>query len=141
MLHRIVYFCGAYQYAPHKSSILWRIFFIRHRIPTIMWSIFFMRHRNIIVEHAFLNAPWSPFLSIRVFLVVHIFFSCHLTKFMWASVREILGCNWNRGNGVPSHLSWSLGNFMYTSIVYFSAQCWILWNIHNKITSEGKLIG
>ena len=25
----------------------------------------------------------------------HIFFSCHLAKFMWSAVRELLSCTWN----------------------------------------------
>jgi hypothetical protein len=31
-----------------------------------------MRHINTFVEHAILNARQNPFLSIRVFLVVHL---------------------------------------------------------------------
>jgi hypothetical protein len=25
----------------------------------------------------------------------HIFFECHLARFMWSAVRELLGCSWN----------------------------------------------
>jgi hypothetical protein len=72
----------------------------------------------------------------------HIFFSCHLARFMWAGVRELLGCNWNpAGAGDFVALAHRLPGPLRRLVWFtFAAQSWALWNIRNKLTIEGKLI-
>jgi hypothetical protein len=72
----------------------------------------------------------------------HIFFSCHLARFMWAGVRELLSCSWNpAGAGDFVALAQGLsGRFRRLVWFTFAAQSWALWNIRNKLTLEGKLI-
>ena len=66
-----------------------------------------------------------------------------MARFMWAGVRELLQCVWNPAGaggfiaisqGLPGPL-WRLAWFS------FAAQCWTLWNIRNKLTIEGIVIG
>jgi hypothetical protein len=65
----------------------------------------------------------------------HIFFTCPMASFMWAGIRDILHCDWNpAGQG----LSCSFRRLVWFTFV---AQSWALWNIRNKLTIEGKLIG
>jgi hypothetical protein len=73
----------------------------------------------------------------------HIFFLCPMARFMWAGVRELLRCDWNpAGAGdfiaLANGLSGPLRRLVWFT---FAAQCWSLWNIRNKLTIEGKLIG
>jgi hypothetical protein len=72
----------------------------------------------------------------------HIFFRCHLARFMWAGVRELLSCNSNpTGVGdfttLVQGLSFSLRRLSWFT---FAALCWMLWNIRNKLAMEGKTI-
>jgi hypothetical protein len=67
----------------------------------------------------------------------------NVTAFMWAGVRELLRCDWNpAGAGdfiaLANGLSGPLRRLVWFT---FAAQCWSLWNIRNKLTIEGKLIG
>jgi hypothetical protein len=73
----------------------------------------------------------------------HIFFGCHLAKFLWAGVRELLKCDWNpSGIGHFITLAQNLSGPLRSLVWYtFAAQCWALWIIRNKLTIEGKLIG
>jgi hypothetical protein len=73
----------------------------------------------------------------------HIVFKCSLARFLWAGVRELLHCSWNPA-GVGDFLAISHGlSGAYRRIVWFSfaALAWTLWNIRNKLTMEGVLIG
>jgi hypothetical protein len=72
----------------------------------------------------------------------HIFFSCHLARYMWAGVRELLGCNWNlAGAGDFVAIAHRLpGPFRRLVWFTFAAQSWALWNIRNMLMIEGKLI-
>jgi hypothetical protein len=73
----------------------------------------------------------------------HIFFTCPLAGFMWAGIRDILHCDWNPA-GAGEFLAIAqglLGPFRRLVWFTFAAQCWALWNIRNKLTIEGKLIG
>ena len=72
----------------------------------------------------------------------HIFFSCHLAKFLWAGVRELLACSWNP-SGIGEFLSLAQGlQGPLRRLVWFTfaAQCWALWNIRNKLAIEGVVI-
>jgi hypothetical protein len=73
----------------------------------------------------------------------HIFFSCHLARFMWAGARELLHCDWNpAGAGAFIATSQRLSGRLRRLVWFtFAAQCWTLWNIRNKLAIEGKLIG
>jgi hypothetical protein len=73
----------------------------------------------------------------------HIFFACHLARFMWAGARELLGTSWNpAGAGDFIALAQGLpGPLRRIAWFTFAAQCWALWNIRNKLTIEGTLIG
>jgi hypothetical protein len=73
----------------------------------------------------------------------HIFFNCHLAKFLWAGIREILSCTWNpTGVGdfiaIVQGLSGRLRRLAWFT---FAAQCWMLWNVRNKLAIEGKVLG
>jgi hypothetical protein len=72
----------------------------------------------------------------------HIFFSCHLARFMWAGVRELLSCDWNpAGAGDFVALAQGLSGRLRRLVWFtFAAQSWALWNIRNKLTLKGKLI-
>jgi hypothetical protein len=72
----------------------------------------------------------------------HIFFRCHLARFLWAGVRELLPCSWNlTGVGdfitIAQGLSATLRRIAWFT---FAALCLSLWNIHNKLAMEGKTI-
>jgi hypothetical protein len=72
----------------------------------------------------------------------HIFFGCNLARFMWAGVRELLGCDWNPAGagqflGLVQGLSGALRRLVWFT---FAAQSWALWNIRNKLAIEGRLI-
>ena len=72
----------------------------------------------------------------------HIFFSCHLAKFLWAGVRELLACTWNPA-GVGDFLSIAQGlqgPLRRLAWFSFAALSWALWNIRNKLAIEGSLI-
>jgi hypothetical protein len=73
----------------------------------------------------------------------HIFFACHLARFMWEGARELLGTVWNpAGAGNFIALAQGLAGPLCRIVWFtFAAQCWALWNIRNKLTIEGKLIG
>jgi RsiW-degrading membrane proteinase PrsW (M82 family) len=66
-----------------------------------------------------------------------------MAQFMWAGIREILQCGWNpAGAGDFLAIAEGLsGPFRRLVWFTFAAQCWALWNIRNKLTIEGKLIG
>jgi hypothetical protein len=73
----------------------------------------------------------------------HIFFKCHLARFVWAGVRELLPCNWNpTGVGdfiaIVQGLSGPLRRLAWFA---FAALGWTLWNTRNKLAIEGKVIG
>nr|XP_051229140.1 uncharacterized protein LOC127346942 [Lolium perenne] len=73
----------------------------------------------------------------------HIVFNCSLARFMWAGVRELVHCSWNPA-GVGDFLAICHGlSGAYRRVVWFSfaALAWALWNIRNKLTMEGVLIG
>jgi hypothetical protein len=72
----------------------------------------------------------------------HIFISCHLGRFIWAGVRELLSCSWNpAGAGDFVALAQGLSGRLRRLVwLTFAAQSWALWNIRNKLTLEGKLI-
>jgi hypothetical protein len=73
----------------------------------------------------------------------HIFFKCALARFLWAGVRELLHCSWNpAGAGDFLAISHGLAG-AYRRVVWYSfaALAWALWNIRNKLTMEGVLIG
>jgi hypothetical protein len=73
----------------------------------------------------------------------HIFFTCPMSRFMWAGIRDILQCGWNpAGAGECLAIAEGLlGPFRRLVWFTFAAQCWARWNICNKLTIEGKLIG
>jgi hypothetical protein len=73
----------------------------------------------------------------------HIFFNSSLAGFMWAGIRDILHYDWNSaGAGEFLTIAQGLsGPFRRLVWFTFAAQCWALWNIRNKLTIEGKLIG
>jgi hypothetical protein len=62
---------------------------------------------------------------------------------MWAGVRELLHCS-RKPAGAGDFLAISHGlSGAYRRVVWFSfaALAWALWNIQNKLTMEGVLIG
>ncbi|KAK1615991.1 hypothetical protein QYE76_021508 [Lolium multiflorum] len=72
----------------------------------------------------------------------HIFFTCHIAKFMWAGIRELLACSWDPAGAadfvaIANGLS---GRFRRIAWFTFAAQSWALWNIRNKLAIEGSLI-
>ncbi|KAK1693054.1 hypothetical protein QYE76_009751 [Lolium multiflorum] len=72
----------------------------------------------------------------------HIFFTCHIAKFMWAGIRDLLSCSWNPAGAadfiaIANGLSGRLRRIAWFT---FAAQCWTLWNIRNKLAIEGSLI-
>jgi hypothetical protein len=72
----------------------------------------------------------------------HIFFRCHLARFLWAGVRELLPCSWNP-TGVGDFITIAQGlSVPLRRIAWFTfaALCWSLWNIRNKLAMEGKMI-
>jgi hypothetical protein len=73
----------------------------------------------------------------------HIFFTCHLAKFMWAGVRELHPCNWNPTGvvefiAIVQGLSGPLRRLAWFA---FAALGRTLWNTRNKLAIEGKVIG
>jgi hypothetical protein len=73
----------------------------------------------------------------------HIFFACPLAGFMWAEIRDILHRDWNP-TGAGDFLAIAQGlSGPFCRLVWFAfvAKCWALWNIRNKLTIEGKMIG
>jgi hypothetical protein len=73
----------------------------------------------------------------------HIFFTCPLLGFMRAGIRDVLQCDRNP-LGADEFLAIAQGlSGPFHRLVWFTfaAQCWALWNIRNKLTIEGKLIG
>jgi hypothetical protein len=63
--------------------------------------------------------------------------------FMWAGIRDVLHCDWNplragKFLAIAQALSGTFRRLVWFASV---AQCWALWNIHNKLTIGGKLIG
>ena len=72
--------------------------------------------------------------------VEHIFFTCHLARFMWAGIREMLEVPWDP----RSRLEWLhiLEGFRSKSRrflwVLFSAMSWAIWTTRNKFTIEAK---
>jgi hypothetical protein len=73
----------------------------------------------------------------------HIFFTCHMASFMWAGVRELLHCDWNpAGAGDFIALAQGLAGPLRRLVWFtFATLSWSLWNIRNKLTIEGKMIG
>ena len=72
----------------------------------------------------------------------HIFFKCHLATFMWACIRDLLGCSWNPA-GAGSFLAISQGLSGRTrrlAWVCFAALCWSLWLIRNKMVFEHTFV-
>jgi hypothetical protein len=72
----------------------------------------------------------------------HIFFTCHIAKFMWAGIRDLLSCSWNPAGAadfiaIANGLSGRLRRIAWFT---FAAQCWTLWNIRNKLAIESSLI-
>jgi hypothetical protein len=62
---------------------------------------------------------------------------------MWAGIRDVLQCDRNPV-GADEFLAIAQGlSGPFHRLVWFTfvAQCWALWNIRNKLTIEGKLIG
>jgi hypothetical protein len=62
---------------------------------------------------------------------------------MWAEIQDVLQCDWNPAGAdeflaIAQDLS---GPFRRLVWFTFMAQCLALWNICNKLTIEGKLIG
>jgi hypothetical protein len=72
----------------------------------------------------------------------HIFFSCHLARFLWAGVRELLSCTWDpTGVGDFISLVQGLSGPLRRLAWYaFAALGWTLWNTRNKLALEGKVI-
>jgi hypothetical protein len=72
----------------------------------------------------------------------HIFFSCSTAQFVWAVLRQLLGCNWRPANFPQFHaiLSSFAGYTRRILWVLFLAQSWALWTTHNKLTIEKKVI-
>jgi hypothetical protein len=66
-----------------------------------------------------------------------------MAGFVWTGMRDILHCDWNPA-GAGEFLSIAQGlSGSFRRLVWFTfvALCWALWNIRNKLTIEGKLIG
>jgi hypothetical protein len=72
----------------------------------------------------------------------HIFFSCSTAQFIWAVLRQLLGCNWRPANFPQFHaiLSSFTGFTRCILWVLFLAQSWALWMTRNKLTIERKVI-
>jgi hypothetical protein len=66
-----------------------------------------------------------------------------MARFMWAGERDALHCDWNPA-GAGDFLAIAAGlSGRFRRLVWFTfaGQCWALWNVRNKLTIEGKLIG
>jgi RsiW-degrading membrane proteinase PrsW (M82 family) len=66
-----------------------------------------------------------------------------MARFMWVGARDALHCDLNLAGArdflaIAAGLS---GHFRRLVWFTFAAQCWALWNVRNKLTIEGKLIG
>ncbi|XP_071681481.1 uncharacterized protein [Lolium perenne] len=72
----------------------------------------------------------------------HIFFTCHMARFMWSGVRELLHCDWNPiGDEEFIALAQGLAGPLRRLVWFtFATLSWSLWNIRNKLTIEGKLM-
>jgi hypothetical protein len=62
---------------------------------------------------------------------------------MWVGVRDLLHCDWNPAEAgefiaLANGLSGPLRRVVRFT---FATQCLTLWNIRNKLTIEGKMIG
>jgi hypothetical protein len=66
-----------------------------------------------------------------------------MARFMWAGVRELLHCDWNpAGAGDFIALAQGLAGPLRRLVWFtFATLSWSLWNIRNKLTIEGKMIG
>jgi hypothetical protein len=69
----------------------------------------------------------------------HLFFSCHLAKFLWSGVRSMLAVQWNPTSfpqffDILNLFSGKARRFIW---LLFAAQSWALWNIRNKFSIEG----
>jgi hypothetical protein len=69
----------------------------------------------------------------------HLFFSCHLAKFLWSGVRSMLGVQWNPTSfsqffDILNLFSGKARRFIW---LLFAAQSWALWNVRNKFSIEG----
>jgi hypothetical protein len=61
---------------------------------------------------------------------------------MWTGIRELLSCSWNPEGAADfvAIASGMSGRLCRIAWFTFAAQCWALWNIHNKLAIEGSLI-
>ena len=73
----------------------------------------------------------------------YMFFTCSMARYMWARVRELLNCDWNPAvvGGFSAIAQGLPGPMRRLAWFTFMAQCWALWNIRNKLTIEGSMIG
>jgi hypothetical protein len=72
----------------------------------------------------------------------HIFFTCHIARFMWAGIRDLLACSWDPAGAADfvAIANGLTGRLRRIAWYTFAAQSWALWNIRNKLAIEGSLI-
>jgi hypothetical protein len=68
----------------------------------------------------------------------HIFFECHLARFMWSAVRELLGYSWNPTCFPDLYRCLHIyeGQSRRVLSICCAASCWTLWNVRNKFSIE-----
>ena len=69
----------------------------------------------------------------------HVFFQCHLARFVWSAVQEAIGQDWDPRScsklcALLSPVSGSARRVMWCCV---GALLWALWHIRNKLTIEG----
>jgi hypothetical protein len=72
----------------------------------------------------------------------HIFFSCSVARFAWSVVRQLLGCSLNPINFAQFYaiVSTFAGKIRRVLWMLFATLAWALWNVHNKLTLERKVL-
>lgn len=70
----------------------------------------------------------------------HVFFRCHLARFVWSAVREAFSQSWNPSSGADllNILKAHRGSFRRVLWRCVGALLWSLWSIRNKLTIEKK---
>ena len=70
----------------------------------------------------------------------HVFFRCHLARFVWSAVREAFHTDWNpvSGTKLVSILKSTKGTSSRIAWRCVGALLWALWTTRNKITIEKK---
>jgi hypothetical protein len=97
--------------------------------------------KDTMTERGWIGNPFCQFCRQKE-TILHLFFSCPTTKYVWSCVAKAIGASTRPGNF--SQIFWWFPRHGHASrnvqILGVAAICWVIWKLRNRACFEGKLI-